>query len=213
MTMKLYHTPGAVSLAVHISLHEAGAEFELINVDFGKGEQRSADYHAINAKGRVPALVTDRGILTETPSILSYVAQTFPKARLAPIDDAFAFAKMQAFNVYLASTVHVAHAHKARGERWVDDPAALAEMVRKAPEVTFQTFKLIEDELLAGPFVMGEAFSVADAYLFTVSRWIEGDKIDPASLPRLIEHRERMRERPAFQRTLAEAKLDAFAST
>ena len=66
----------------------------------------------------MPALVTDRGVLTETPAMLAYIAQTFPKAKLAPLDDAFAFAQVQSFNSYLCSTVHVAHAHKGRGYRW-----------------------------------------------------------------------------------------------
>jgi glutathione S-transferase len=73
----------------------------------------------------VPALVTDDGILTETPAILAYLAQRFPQAKLAPLDDPFAFAMVQAFNSYLCSTVHVAHAHRMRGTRWADDPAAI----------------------------------------------------------------------------------------
>ncbi len=81
-------------------------------------QQNSPEYLAINPKGRVPSLVTDQGVLTETPAMLAFIAQSFPAAKLAPLDDAFAFAKMQAFNSYLCSTVHVAHAHKGRGPRW-----------------------------------------------------------------------------------------------
>ena len=89
-------------------------------------------------------MVTDRGVLTETPAILAYIAQSYPKADLAPLDDPFAFAQMQAFNSYLCSTVHVAHAHKGRGTRWADDPAAIAEMKRKVPESVGAAFDLIE---------------------------------------------------------------------
>ena len=89
-------------------------------------ERRGAEYLAINPQGRVPAMVTDRGTLTETPAMLAFIAQSFPEARLAPLDDPFAFAQVQAVNGYLCSTVHVAHAHRMRGQRWADDPAAMA---------------------------------------------------------------------------------------
>lgn len=82
----------------------------------------------------LPALVTDNGVLTETPAILAFIAQSFPKARLAPLADPFDFARVQAFNSYLCSTVHIAHAHRMRGYRWADDPAAIREMQRKVPE-------------------------------------------------------------------------------
>ncbi len=86
----------------------------------------------MNPKGRVPALVAAEGVLTETPAILAYVAQSFPRTELAP-QAAFAFAQAQAFNSYLCSTVHVAHAHRMRGRRWVDDEAAIAAMKTRCP--------------------------------------------------------------------------------
>src|SRR5262245_29355783 len=123
--LKLFYSPGSCALASHIALEEAGASYEIARLDFSKNEQRQADYLKINPKARVPALVTERGILTESPSILVYIAQTFPKANLAPLDDPFALAQLQSFNAYLCATVHVAHAHRMRGSRWVDDEAAL----------------------------------------------------------------------------------------
>jgi len=121
--MKLYYEKGTCALASHIALEEAGAEYSTVRVNFAVQEQRSADYLAINPKARVPSLVTDRGVLTETPAMLAFIAQSFPRARLAPLDDFFGFAEVQAFNSYLCSTVHVAHAHRMRGQRWADDPA------------------------------------------------------------------------------------------
>src|SRR3954466_3908259 len=106
-SMKLYYTPGTCALASHIALEEAGADYTTVRVDFKSDEQRQPDYLAINPKGRVPALVTAHGVLTETPAILAYVAQSFPQARLAP-SDPFGFAEVQAFNNYLCSTVHIA---------------------------------------------------------------------------------------------------------
>ena len=202
--LKLFYALGSCSLASHIALEEAGAHYELVAMSTKAGDQRTPQYLAINPKGRVPALVTDRGVLSETPAILAYVAQTYPAARLAPLDDPFAFAEAQAFNSYLCSTVHVAHAHKHRGYRWADDPAALAEMTRKVPETEAACFQLIEDELFKGPWVMGEAYSVCDGYLFTLAGWLEGDGVDLRRFPRVHEHSERMRERAAVRKVLAE---------
>src|ERR1700748_923825 len=90
---KLYYAPGTCALASHIALEEAGADYKADRLDFKTNQQQSPEYLGINPKGRVPSLVTDRGVITETPAILAYVAQTFPKAKLAPLDDAFAFAQ------------------------------------------------------------------------------------------------------------------------
>lgn len=201
--LKLYYSPGSCALASHIALAEAGADYETVLVDFETAEQSSPDYLAINPKGRVPALITEAGILTETPAILAYVAQRFPEAGLAPIDDPFAFAKAQAFNSYLCSTVHVAHAHRGRGKRWADDPVAIADMQRKVPETVFNAFDLIEQDMLAGPWVLGAAYSICDAYLYTVARWLERDGIDPArQLPRVADHRTRMEARNVVAQVL-----------
>jgi glutathione S-transferase len=202
--IKLYYTAHSCSLASHIALEEASADYEAVRISFAANEQRSADYLAINPKGRVPAMITDRGILTETPAILAWIAQSWPKANLAPLDDPFAFGEVQAFNSYLCSTVHVAHAHKLRGYRWADDPAAIAEMKRKSPETVGAAFDLIEIGMLKGPWVMGESYTICDAYLFTVAQWLEGDGVDPNRLPRVVEHRRRMAERPAVRKVLAE---------
>jgi glutathione S-transferase len=203
MMLKLFYSPGGCSLASHIALEEAGASYDCVRTNTAEGEQRRPEYLAINPKGRIPALVTERGVLTETPAILAFVAQSFPEARLAPLDDPFAFAQAQAFNSYLCSTVHVAHAHRHRGYRWADDPAALAEMTRKVPETVGACFQLIEDAMLRGPWVMGEAYTVCDGYLFTLADWLEGDGIDPQRFPKVFEHRERVRARPAVSRVLA----------
>lgn len=201
--MQLFHAWGSCSLASLIALEEAGADYELSVMSTRDGDQHLPGYLAINPKGRVPALVTERGVLTETPAILAFIAQSYPQARLAPLDDPFAFAQAQAFNSYLCATVHVAHAHRHRGYRWADDPAARAEMTRKAPETVAAGFQLIEDGLLKGPFVLGEAFSICDGYLFTLADWLEEDGIDPRRFPKVQAHRERTRERPAVRKVLA----------
>ena len=96
--LTLYLAPGTCAMAVRIALVEAGAPHQIKRLDLAAGEQRTPAYLAINPKGRVPALVTDRGVLTETPALLLYVAQRFPDAGLAPLDDPFLLARMQEVN-------------------------------------------------------------------------------------------------------------------
>lgn len=201
--LKLFFAPNTCALASHIALEEAGAAYETVRVDFAAGEQRKPDYLAVNPKGRVPALATERGILTETPAILAFVAQSFPAAKLAPLDDAFAFAQVQAFNSYLCSTVHVAHAHRMRGTRWADEPEAIAAMKRKVPQSVGDCFELIERTMFEGPFVTGDAYTICDSYLFTLAQWMEADGVEPARFPKIHDHRRRMAERPAVQKALA----------
>jgi glutathione S-transferase len=201
--IKLYYAPHTCSLASHITLEEAGAEYSTVRIDFAREEQRGLDYLAINPKGRVPAMVTGKGILTETPAMLAFIAQTFPQARLAPLDDPFAFAQVQAFNSYLCSTVHVAHAHRMRGHRWADDAAAIAEMKRKVPVSVGACFELVEREMLQGPWVTGQCYTICDPYLFTLAQWMEGDGVDPARFPKVADHRRRMAERPAVRKAIA----------
>ncbi|PTN42023.1 glutathione S-transferase, partial [Achromobacter xylosoxidans] len=85
-----YTAPGTCALATHIALHEAGADFDLVKLDMGAAQQQSPEYLRVNPKGRVPALATEHGVLTETPALLAFVAQSFPAAQLAPVDDPFA---------------------------------------------------------------------------------------------------------------------------
>jgi glutathione S-transferase len=199
-----FYAPNTCALASHIALEEAGAEYALKRLDFAAGEQTKPEYLAINPKARVPALQTPRGILTETPAILAFIAQSFPKAALAPLDDFHAFAELQAFTAYLCSTVHVAHAHRTRGYRWADEPAAIEAMKAKVPQSVGACFDTIEHEMFKGPWVMGEAYTIADPYLFTISRWLEVDSVNLERIPRVVDHRRRMRERRAVQKALAD---------
>jgi glutathione S-transferase len=204
--LKLFYATGTCALASHIALEEAGAEYETVRLDFRSNDQRKPEYLALNPKGRVPALVTDRGVLTETPAILVFIAQTFPGAHLAPLDDAFALAQVQAFNSYLCSTVHVAHAHRVRGYRWVDadDAAAIVAMQKKVPQSVAECFDLIEREMFAGPWVMGTSYTICDPYLFTLARWMEADGVESSRFSKVHDHLRRMSERPAVKRVLAQ---------
>ena len=204
--LKLYYAANSCALATHIVLEEVGADYSTQRIEFAKEQQKSPEFLKINPKGRVPALVTDRGILTETPAMLVYVAQSFPAAGLAPMDDPFAFARMQSFNAYLCSHLHVAHAHRMRGHRWVDadDAHSIAAMQRKVPETVGGAFEMIERDMLKGPWVMGDTYTICDPYLFTLAQWLEKDGVDLARVPRVVDHRRRMSERPAVKKAIAE---------
>jgi glutathione S-transferase len=208
--LTLYFAPHTCALATHIVLEEVGADYLAKRIDFATNQQRSPEYLKINPKGRVPALVTDRGILTETPAMLVYVAQSFPHphlgSALTPIDDPFLFAEIQSFNSWLCSHLHVAHAHRMRGYRWVDadDTHSIAAMQRKVPQSVGDSFALVEREMLKGPWVMGERYTICDPYLFTLAQWLEADGVDPKTIPRVIDHRRRMSERATVKKSIAQ---------
>ena len=200
--LTFYYARNTCALASHIALEHTGAEYQAVRVDFAKSQQNSQDYLRFNPKGRVPTLVTPRGSLTETPAILQFICKTFPQSGLAPLDDPFELARMNAFNSYLCSTVHVAHAHRLRGSRWADDPAAIANMKKKVPETMAACFDLIEREFIQGPWVLGEQYSVSDMYLFTLAQWLEGDGVDIRRFPKVSQHSLRMTQNPVVTRVM-----------
>lgn len=199
--MKLFYVPGTAALACLIAMEEVGADYEPIRLDFKTGDQRKPEYLSVNPKGRVPALVTDDGILTEAPAVLSFIAQNFPASRLLP-DAVFAAAQVQEFNSFLCSTAHISHAHRVRGIRWSDDADVIENLKLKVAQNMAEHFTYLE-ERFDGPWVMGEAYTISDPYLFTISRWLEGDGVDIKSFPKISAHHERMLERPAVQKALA----------
>jgi glutathione S-transferase len=201
----LYYARDTCALASHLALEYAGATYQTVRVDFAKKEQRSPEYLRLNPKGRVPALLTEQGVLTETPALLQFISQSFPDAKLAPLHDPFLLARANEFNSYLCSTVHIAHAHRMRGYRWVDesDTRAIEAMQKKVPQSVGECYELIERQLFKGPWVLGEAFSVCDMYLFTLAQWMEGDGLDPSRFPKVADHRRRMAADPVVVKVLA----------
>ena len=200
--LRLYYAPGTCALAPHIALVEAGAQYETVRLDLKTEDQRKPGYLEINPKGRVPALATEHGVLTETPAILYYIAQTHPAARLAP-DDPYRLGHAQAFNSYICSSLHVARGHRVAGHRWTDDPAALAAMKRKVPQTVGECYALIERTMFAGPWVLGSDYSICDAYLFTLTRGLAADGVDIDATPKIADHFKRMSARPAVQKVVA----------
>jgi glutathione S-transferase len=196
--LKLYYSPGACAMASHIALEEAGADYESIAIDLKTGAQKTPQYLAINPAGVTPALVTDEGVLTENLVIMGYVAQTHPEAKLADTDSRFRFGKMQAFNGFLASSLH-----PAVGRVLFARPPLEGEAKAMALEAALAKYDLVEHHLFQGPWVMGERYTVADGYLSVFTRWLrERDLLEPARFPRLDAHLTEVQARPAVRRVL-----------
>lgn len=212
--LTLFYIAGACSLAPHIALEEVGADYRRHLVDYAGGETRTAAYRAISPLGRVPALLTDRGPITENPAILSYIAQSHPQAGLAPLDDPFAFAQVQMFNLFIANNLHVAFRQIAFPDSYADGADAAAALKAKAPELADRYFAVIEAGLADGrAYVHGDRFTLSDIYLFVYANYLRlGDRGDPARVPRVIAHRRRIRQRPAVARILeVEGLADAWS--
>lgn len=199
MSITLYTAQASIGWASHIALEESGLDYDVVALDFATQQQASVDYLKVNPKARVPSLVVDQGVITETPAILTYLAQIAPKSSIALPQDPFEQAAINSFNNYLCSTVHVAHAHKARGHRWVDDEASKQAMTANVPKTFGLCMDLIESELLLGPWVHGDNFSISDPYLYRISSWMESDGVDPNNYPKIKAHHLAMNARASVQ--------------
>jgi glutathione S-transferase len=197
--LKLYYAPKTISIAVAITLEESGLPYEPIKIDFASAAQTKPDYLALNPKGRVPTLTTAKGtVLTETGALLEYIATSAPDAGLVPSDPETA-AHMRAVMFYLASTMHVAHAHGMRGHRWADAATSHTDMAAKVPQTMAECAAYVEAECLRGDYVTGETLTLADPYLFVVSTWLEGDGVNVADYPKLTAFRARMERRDSVK--------------
>jgi glutathione S-transferase len=196
--LTLHCAPNTISVASAIALHEADLPFKAVKLDFKTAEQTLPGYLAINPKGRVPALTTPDGILTETGAILEYIGVTAPGARLIPAD-LFGAARMREAMYYLASTMHPNHAHKMRGHRWADREESWADMKAKVPQTVAASCAYLEGSFLFDPFVTGKDLTLADPYLYTITTWLSGDGVNIADYPRLARFASVFAARPSVQ--------------
>lgn len=191
--LRLHYAPRTISVAVAIALNEVGADYEAVRVDFASGEQTGDAYRVINIKGRVPALETPNGILTETGALLEYAAPS-----LVP-SDPYAAAKMRELMCYLNGTMHPHHAHGIRGERWADQESSLADMRQKVPQRVGECCAYLEEILPTLPFATGEMTVVSDAYLYVVLTWLTSDGVDIADYTTLAAFQHKMNTRASVQ--------------
>lgn len=201
--MKFFYIPHACSMAPHIVLEEAGAEFEPAAIDYLAGDHRKPEFLAINPKGYVAVLITDRGVISENMAIMAYVAQAYPDAKLAPIDP-FGFAQVQAFNSFMSSSVHITFRAMSKPTIFADGDEAAAALLAKVPEMAHKYFSLIEEQLSDGrEWIHGDAYTISDPYLFVYASYLQrGTAGDPTPFPLVKAHRERVLARPATQRVI-----------
>lgn len=195
--MKLYYAPGACSLSPHIVLRETRAEFKLDKVDLkARKTEAGADYLAVNPNGYVPALELDDGsVLTEGPAIVQYLADRAPGARLAPANGSAERYQLQSMLNFISTELHKQFSP-------LFDPAT-PEAVRQAQlERIGKRLGFIEKRLEGRPYLFGEQFTVADAYLFTIVNWAGHVKLDLSPWPNVKAYRKRVAERPATQAAL-----------
>lgn len=201
--MKLFISPGACSLSPHIVLHEAGLTFEIEKVNLKtKITETGANFNDINPKGYVPALLLDSGeLLTEGPAIVQYLADLAPEKNLAPANGTMARYELQAWLTYIGTELHksfVPFFHHGS-----DDWQAVG-------RENLQTrYAYVNQQLAEQPYLMGNDFSVADAYLFTVTRWLKVSKLELSAWPHLAAFQARIAERPAVHAAL---KAEGLAS-
>ena len=197
--MKLYFAPAACSMAAHIALNEAGLDYELERVDLKAHQTASGeDYYAINPKGSVPALAYNGGsVLTEAAVVLQYIADRKPEAWLAPAAGSIERYRLMEWLNFVSSELH-----KGFGPFW--NPKASADAREQAKEKLAQRFAFVAKALGDKAYLMGDVFTVADAYLYTVLAWTKIHGIDLSPWPPLQAYLARVRERPAVKRTLEE---------
>jgi glutathione S-transferase len=200
--MKLYYSPGACSLSPHIVATEAGIPLELVKVDTkSKTIAKEGDFWAINPKGYVPALqLDDGGVLTEGPAIVQYLADLRPDAGLAPANGTLARARVQEMLSYITSEIHKTYSPLFNPEL---HPATREERLNYLRK----RYGYLEKVLEGREYLVGERFTIADAYLFVVTRWANAVKLDLGEFPNIRAFQERIRGRKAVQQAMREEGL------
>jgi len=200
--MKLYYSPGTCALASHIALEEAKLPYTAVKVDLAtKRTADGGDYLAVNEKGYVPTLVLDDGgILTENAIVLQYIADQNPGTDLAPAHGTFERYRLGEWLNYLASEIH-----KGFGPLW--NAQSPQETKDTAKRNLAKRFAYIEKRLASTPFLMGDTFTIADAYLFAMLNWPEHLGVDISPFPKLRDFRARVKSRPAVQKAMRDEGL------
>jgi glutathione S-transferase len=211
--LTLYYSPGACSLVTHIALQEAGAEHDTHRIDFASGEQRSADYLSINPHGRVPALVTDEGTITENLAILGYIADRYGAPGSVPRGDPHRTAKAMQLLAWLSGTVHAtAFGALFRPARFTPDETLHAG-IKEGAHANLSSHFVELDDLCGDGWLAGDDYTAADSYAAVFYRWARAAKFDLSLYPRWAALVSRVVERPAVVRAIGHEglKLEQFA--
>jgi glutathione S-transferase len=197
----LHYFPGNASLAPHCVLAEIGAPFELALVDRSVDAQNSPEYLRLNPNGRIPTLVDGDLVLWETAAIVLHLVDRFPEARLAPAPGTRERALFYRMIAYLSATVQPEMGTYFYPERYTLDPAQAPGAKEVAERHLREMFDLLDAQLGAGPYVLGESYSAADPYLLMLVRWTRNMKRPARDLPNLARHAERVLAREPIRRT------------
>lgn len=201
--LTLFYAPGACSLAAHIALEEAGEKYEARRMDLTKGEQRTPEYLKIHPIGRVPALLLGNGEpLTENTAILPYIGKRYGMWPYDPL----AVARAHSVIGFFASTVHPAHAHISRPERYATDQAMFPNIQAQGRKMFFEYLSQI-DGMLAGREWLSDTYTVLDPYAFTFYTWGVRREMPMSDLKHFAAHRDRMMARPAVRRAVEDEKV------
>jgi glutathione S-transferase len=205
MAGRLFYMPGACSLAAHIVVEELEAAAKIVPTLVPRGENRNADYLAVNPRGYVPALEISDGVLTEAVAILVHLARTHPQPALLPPAGSIAEARTLEWLAWLTNTVHVAYGALWRPERFTNDETARERIAAEAKERIAALDADIERKFEDGRlFAVGADYTVADPYLLVFFRWANRIGLDAsATCPAWTRWARRMEQRPAVARTLA----------
>ena len=201
MSLRLFYSPGACSIVPHIALEEAGAEFEPVKVMLAEGQHLQPEYLAINPHARVPALGTERGVISENVAILNFIADAYGAPGSVPRGDHHAAAQCNRLLGWFASTVHISFAQVWRATRFTGDESAHAAIVAGGRDNLERQFAEIE-QLSGEGWLAGDGFSAADSYALIFFRWGKRIGMDMARFPGWAALNERTLEREAVQRTL-----------
>jgi glutathione S-transferase len=197
MRMQFYYSPGACSLASHITLQELGVPYEGVSVNLrDKKTSTGEDYNHINPKGYVPALKLDNGeLLTEGAALLAYLGELQPQKQLIPMPGTLENYRVREWLIYISGELH-----KNCGPLFRPDTPEAARAL--AADALKRRLAYVNEALAERNYLVGERFTVADAYLFTVLRWAPHLKVDLSPWPNLLAFQERVRTRPAVQAAL-----------
>ena len=206
--LKLFYSPGACSLVPHIALEEAGAEFAALRIPIAEGGHLSAEYLAINPHARLPALDTERGVITENIAVVNFLADRFGAAGSVPRGDPYAAARCNELLGWFSSSVHIAFAEVWRGGRFTDDAKLWPALEAGGRKVLGTQFDEIE-ALCVDDWLAPGGFSAADSYALTFLRWARRIGFDITAYPQWAALAGRVVERPAVKRALEREGLKA----
>ena len=204
--LTLYYAPGACSMASHIALEETGAAYQTQLVGLAQGEQTKPEYlNKVNPRGKVPALQTDDGILTENVAILTYLARTFPDAKLLPTDP-LGTARALSHMAYLSNTVHPAFTHIMRPGRFATDESAHENLKATGKDNFWKLLQEIDGLLAGKQWLQGAQFTTCDPYALVFYSWGNRIELPMRDLKNYTAWKDRMLKRPAVRKVLEREK-------